>query len=121
MTMYQYPDYLYHFGVKGMKWGVRKTNKKYTSSRQKQDERLYGKQATKRVNKRLNKGETLVSARHSEVVRRDKKIARKKKLKNAVETGASIVGIAGAMVAADIVYYDAQTTKALIKVVKELL
>ena len=24
MTMYQYPDYMYHHGVKGMKWGVRK-------------------------------------------------------------------------------------------------
>ena len=22
--MYQYPDYLMHYGVKGMKWGVRK-------------------------------------------------------------------------------------------------
>ena len=22
--MYQYPDYMYHHGVKGMKWGVRK-------------------------------------------------------------------------------------------------
>ncbi len=24
MTFYQYPDYMYHHGVKGMKWGVRK-------------------------------------------------------------------------------------------------
>ena len=25
--MYQYPDYMYHHGVKGMKWGVRKRRK----------------------------------------------------------------------------------------------
>lgn len=25
MYQYQYPDYMYHYGVKGMKWGVRKT------------------------------------------------------------------------------------------------
>ena len=29
MTIYQYPDYMYHHGVKGMKWGVRK---KYQTS-----------------------------------------------------------------------------------------
>ncbi len=26
MTIYQYPDYMYHYGVKGMKWGVRKSS-----------------------------------------------------------------------------------------------
>ena len=106
-----------------MKWGVRrasknKTNEKYTSARQKQDERLYGKRATKRVNKRLNNGETLVSARHSEVVRRDKKAARKKTLKKAAKVGASMVGSAATLVAADIVYNDAKVTKSFIKMVK---
>lgn len=26
--MYQYPDYLMHYGIKGMRWGVRRAKKK---------------------------------------------------------------------------------------------
>lgn len=38
MTFYQYPDYMYHYGVKGMKWGVRRAErieKKQKSRREK--------------------------------------------------------------------------------------
>ena len=31
--MYQYPDYMYHYGVKGMKWGVRKSRVKSSKSK----------------------------------------------------------------------------------------
>lgn len=29
MTIYQYPNYMYHYGIKGMKWGVRKKYEKH--------------------------------------------------------------------------------------------
>ena len=46
--MYQYPDYLMHYGVKGMRWGVRKARRKLKkASRLKQkasEEREYQKE-----------------------------------------------------------------------------
>ena len=36
MTFYQYPDYMYHYGVKGMKWGVRKSRVKSSGSKKRE-------------------------------------------------------------------------------------
>ena len=57
---------IYHYGIKGMKWGVRRYQNKdgslttagkrryadnYSSQQQKRDEKIYGKGAVKRINK----------------------------------------------------------------------
>lgn len=60
-------DYLEHFGVKGMKWGIRKKreeprNKNYTSYNRRIDYFKYGDSGVKRINRSMNKGKTHVQA-----------------------------------------------------------
>ena len=53
MTVYQYPDYLAHFGVKGMKWGVR--NKRYSAGVTKNGKAVSNKKSRKQITKQLSK------------------------------------------------------------------
>ena len=65
-----YDDYLAHYGVKGMKWGRRK-NENYSSDQRARDSQIYGNRGVKRINKNMNKGESVSTARSREKTRRD--------------------------------------------------
>ena len=76
-----------HYGVKGMKWGVRKSeyksmsrkdrkklrkrkNEDYSDHQREIDKIRLGGKSVKRINKRMNKGATYKQARRREYVRR---------------------------------------------------
>lgn len=97
-----YSDYngecLMHYGVLGMHWGIRKDKKRnpdYSSKQRIRDRKLYGRGAERRINRRMNKGESVQSARHNEVVKKN----RKRKAKNvAAVVGSAAVATGGAAV-----------------------
>lgn len=106
---------LAHYGVKGMKWGVRRKrdeyNKSYTDKQRKNDRAMYGNRAEKRINRKLNEGYSLRGARHLEVERKERSEKRKKttrKVRRAV-TGAAIS--AGSMVVSDMLFNDGMGTR----------
>lgn len=63
-------DVVKHYGVKGMHWGVRKntpTHADYSVGQRQYDKKNYGHGGVKRINRRLNKGADLTTARKKEV------------------------------------------------------
>ena len=76
---YESNSELYHYGIKGMKWGVRRFQKKdgtLTSSGKKRykptqiDKMLYGAKGAKRIADRRNKGDSRTKAVAKELGRR---------------------------------------------------
>lgn len=61
----EYESYLAHYGVPGMKWGVRKEQAStYKDSQVKRDISMYGKSGARKINKYMLKGDTYQTARH---------------------------------------------------------
>ena len=102
---------LYHHGIKGQKWGVRRYQnadgtrtsagraqqaKNYSAQQRQRDRKIYGSGAEHRINKRMLNGESIQSARHNEVERKAR-IDSGKKIAKTVAKSALVVGGAAAI------------------------
>lgn len=89
---------LRHYGVKGMKWGVRKNrNPNYTEKQRQRDRQFYGKGGERRINSKLNKGYGIQSARNYESDRLNRA---RNKAQSSASIGRMVGGVGGAILGA---------------------
>lgn len=120
-------QYVCHSGVKGMKWGVRKKNARnenYTDKQRAYDRKIYGRRAEKRINKRMNAGEGVKSARHNEAVRRQRKVntkglgraaLRSSEVQKLIPIGAGLLVSAGLLGARSVAKKTGHTNNAFVR------
>ena len=89
-------DYLIHYGVKGMKWGVRKEpqNSSYSEKQRKRDLEVYGRGGVKRINRAMNDGSSISGARSKEAARIN---SARRKAQVAGQVGSTVGQIGGAV------------------------
>lgn len=82
-------------GVKGMKWGVRRDrNPNYSNNQVKRDRQIYGRRGSARINKALNKGDSISVARGAEKTRRDRVMKRNPYARQAGRIAGAVGGVA---------------------------
>lgn len=89
-------QYVCHSGVKGMKWGIRKKNPNYDTNQRKRDSEIYGKSSVGRINRSMNRGSPVSTARAKEKTRHDNTMERSRTAKKVgTTTGAAVGAVAG--------------------------
>lgn len=111
---------LYHYGVKGMRWGVRRNrvNKDYSAKQRKQDRAFYGKGGEKRINRKLNEGHGLRGARHYEAERKERNEKLQKKLRKGAKKVTNAMATVGTYYLADQIFWGGAGTRAVKQAIK---
>lgn len=94
-------DELQHYGVPGMKWGVRRNNSRnpdYSNNQRRRDRQIYGRGGERRINRKLNRGDNISLARGDEKTRRDRVMGNNKYARQA----GKVVGGIGAIAIANV-------------------